>query len=51
MLVLTAIDLKTFLVGLVGDAVPDFRSKHHLIAAHVVVHHILQDRLIGILVD
>lgn len=41
-LIPSTVDPKAALVGFVGDAVTDTRSEHHLVAAHVVRHDILE---------
>ena len=40
--VFSSVDIERLLIGLVGDSISHFRAKHHLIASHVVVHHVLQ---------
>ena len=47
MLVLPTVDVEAELVCLVGDAVADFGAKHHLVALHVVVHHVLETGLVS----
>jgi hypothetical protein len=42
---LSPIHSKSFLICLIGDTVFDFRTEHHLIAAHEVSHHILKSGL------
>ena len=42
MQILSAIYLETSLIGFVRDAILDLLAKHHLIAAHVVVHAIFK---------
>ena len=42
MIKLSGVHFKASLIGLVGNAVPHSTSKHHLIAAHEVVHDIFQ---------
>jgi len=49
--ILSSEDVKTSLVCFVGDTISDFGAEHHLIAAHKVVHHILQRRLKSLFVD
>ena len=44
-------DVKASLVCFVGDTISHFGAEHHLIAAHKVVHHILQRRLKSLFVD
>ena len=39
---LLSINIKAPLVGFINDSVSHLRAKHHLIASHVVIHHILQ---------
>ena len=45
------VDVKTFLVSFICDAVPDPSAEHHLVAAHVVIHDVLQLRHESFLVD
>ena len=40
--VFAPVDIEAFLILLVRDAIPNLASKHHLIAAHVVVHDVLE---------
>ena len=40
MLILASVYRKAPLIGLVGDAVSNLRSKHHLSTVHVIVHYI-----------
>ena len=35
-------DIEWFLIGLVSDTISDFRTKHHLVAAHEIVYNIFQ---------
>ena len=49
--VLAPIDVERSLVGLVSDAVLDSRPEHHLVAAHEVLHHVLELWLEGLRVD
>lgn len=48
--VLSPINIEAALVILVSDAVLDLGPEHHLAALHVVVHHVLELRLQGLLV-
>jgi len=43
--------VKCLLIGLVGDAVLDARTEHHLVATHEVKHDILERGLKRLLVD
>lgn len=40
--VFSLIDVKALLAFLVGDAVPNPFTEHHLVAVHEIVHYILQ---------
>lgn len=40
--VFSSVDIERPLIGFVGDPVSHFRPKHHLIASHVVIQHVLQ---------
>lgn len=46
-----SVNVERSLVGLVGDTVLDFGAKHHLVAAHEVVHDIFKRWLEGLWVD
>ena len=48
---LSAIDVKRPLIGFVCNSVSHFLSEHHLVAAHVIVHHVFQLRHEGLFVD
>lgn len=47
----SAVDVKTSLIGLIGDSIPDSAPKHHLIAAHIVVHAVFKLWHKSLLVD
>jgi hypothetical protein len=51
MKVLSGVNRQAWLVGLVCDTEPDTSSKHHHRALHVIVHHVLQFRLKGLLIN
>lgn len=38
----SSVDVKAFLIGLVGNTIFDLRAKHHLVAAHKIKHDIFQ---------
>lgn len=39
--ILASINCETLLIRLISDAVTNFRTKHHLVAIHVVGHDVL----------
>ena len=47
----SAVDVKTSLIGLIGDSIPDSAPEHHLIAAHIVVHAVFKLWHKSLLVD
>lgn len=51
MFVLSSVDYKGFLIGLVSNTVSNFGAKHHLWAVHVIVHDILKGWLESFLVN
>ena len=51
MLIPASVDSESSFILFVGDTISDFGSKHHLIAAHIVIHHIFKRRQEGQLVD
>ena len=51
MLVLSSVESKDLLTLFESDAVSDFAAKHHLIAAHVVVHDVFKCRQICDFID
>jgi len=40
--VLSSVDIERPLISFVCNSVSHFRPKHHLIASHVVIHHVFQ---------
>jgi len=40
--VLSSVDIERPLIGFVRNSVSHFRPEHHLVASHVVIHHVLQ---------
>ena len=48
---LSSIDVKASLIGLICDTIPYFRSKHHLVAIHVVKHYVFKRWLEGFFVN
>jgi hypothetical protein len=49
--VLPLVDIKVLLIGLVGNAVPDLLSYHHLVALYGVVHYIFQLWLVSLQIN
>ena len=45
------VDVKRSLICLVCYAISHLRPKHHLIATHIVIHHVLELRHEGLFVD
>ena len=48
MLILPPVDIKGPLSGLVSNAILDLAPEHHLGAAHIIVHNVLQFRQEGL---
>lgn len=49
--VFPSVNVERPLVGLVGNTILDFGAKHHLVAAHEVVHDVFERWLEGLWVD